>query len=439
MVVVLTHRPAQQSSTDARLRARLMSGSLWSSTFQLVSKGSLFLVSAVLARHVSVASFGAFIAAQGAVILAAAILDRGVSLSTERESAMELVGRELAGRLLRIRVFEAVGLACFAMAVTFALGIGPSGPAKLLVAATIGPIYLSTFSTALLNARQLFRTTALSLSFGRLGYLLLMVILTLTGEGLLAAALAWIISELMIAVLQYFLVLRSLGSSHSSTSTIRDVLSVYRRATPYWIAVVAYLAYNRADSLIALWLAGAGQAGLYAPASNIQNAAMVVPAALTATLAVVGSAAVKAGLVGTRQLTAEVRVLAMRALAVSIGASALISVFAPILIDVFAGHAFAGSVTPTRILIWSLPFNALQGACVGLLVALGAPRKTTLFYVTCFVVSLAANIILTPAYGAVGAACAALVREPLGLLVLLLMLRSELHSSASGTEMAFPD
>jgi O-antigen/teichoic acid export membrane protein len=194
------------------------------------------------------------------------------------------------------------------------------------------------------------------------------------------------------------------------------------------MASVAFLAYNRADTSIVSFFSNQHAAGIYAPASSAQNALMVIPGALTAAVATVGARYAREGGAALDQLKIELWKIARLAFGLSVGLSALMTLFAPIFVRLFVGHQYGATVLPLRILCWSLPFNAVEFALLGLLTAAGKPRATVWFFVTSFVVALSAHAVLTPRYGATGGAAASLLREPVGLAVLVWVVRRNVFS-----------
>lgn len=419
-------------SAQRNLRAALMRGSFWSVSFQIVSKSSLFVIGAIVARQLTVADYGIFLSVQGAVILGAAALDRGVSLSVEREAAISSIDNVLLRRLVRYRLLEGAALIPLVYLILDALRSQLPFVAKSSFAVAAASIYVAYVSNSYLQSQQRFRTSAILQSLGRATYLVLIVTLFEVSSSLSVAALCWALSEFLTACVQTANTFRALSRAIATSERVQridTIRAVLRRALPYWAAMVAYLAYNRADSAICLLFAGARQAGYYGPASNLQTAMMIIPAGLTASLAVVGSQSIASGEVATAHVVQEVRRLARHAVLVSIAASAVVVAGAPLLIDIFVGARYSAAVWPTRILICSLPFNAVQGALVGMLVALGKPRSTLFFYLACFITAVSLNGILTPTFGAIGAAIAGVVREPIGVVVLLILTRRALRES----------
>lgn len=412
------------------LRQRLLQGSLWSAAFQVFSKVALFLVGALVARRLNVEGLGIFLAVQGGVILAAAVADRGISLSVEREAAASAIAAKTLARLFKLRSGEALLASAVTYGVLQVVAPSLSWTAKAAFSVAAGAVYISYLSNSMLQSQQRFRQSAVIQSIGRLVYLLGVLTIFSISPHIATAAFAWALGESTTAILQWRNTRRILAQMGNAPETEGAIRAVMRRALPYWAAMVAFLAYNRFDAALCLMFSDARQAGYYGPATNIQTALMIIPGALTASLAVVGASTLKSGLLSTSALISEVSRLAKTAFWVSVAASVAVTAAAPVIIHMYVGGRFGASVAPTRILVWSLPFNAIQGALLGLLVALGQPKRTVYFYLTCFAVSLAGNWVLTPALGANGAAIAALAREPIGTAVLGFMVRRVAHGMA---------
>ena len=95
----------------------------------------------------------------------------------------------------------------------------------------------------------------------------------------------------------------------------------------------------------------------------------------------------------------------------------LIFVFAPIVIDVALGSAYDAAVTPTRILIWFLPFGALTAPLLAVLAGSGRAGDTTRVFATAFGIGIGLQFALDWRWGAEGAATASLLRDPAALAV----------------------
>ncbi|WP_375500616.1 polysaccharide biosynthesis C-terminal domain-containing protein [uncultured Jatrophihabitans sp.] len=443
VAVLPADSPSGQQAEKSYLRTQLRTGAIWSLIFQIASKSSLFVIGGVAARLLSVQDLGRLFATQGLLILLVAVADRGISLYLERNIAAARLRRGSLRVQFVVRAMESVASfgICFVGFTTFTTY---SNGVCAWFSLAFTAMYFSITTNAALQGFQNFRTSALTQTTGRLVYLAAILLIVAADERSIAGvAAAWALGEITIAVTQSVWILKSRarGGGYAQhvyaavprDSAIRSYRRLAARAVPYWISVVAYLAYNRADSTIVLLFSNARQAGLYAPASNIQTALMVIPSALTGAMAVVGAAAIGRGEASTRDLLAEVKRLSIRAVLASLALAAAATAIAPYIILVFAGRAYQSSDLPTRIIVWSLPLNAVEFSLLGLLISLGFPGKTIWFYLTTLSASLVANAALTPHFGAVGGAWAAVIREPFGCAVLIYHTRRSIRGTLNRT------
>jgi O-antigen/teichoic acid export membrane protein len=98
-------------------------------------------------------------------------------------------------------------------------------------------------------------------------------------------------------------------------------------------------------------------------------------------------------------------------------------VFAPQLVHIVAGHAYAASVTPLRLLLLSLPLSYVSTFLLYLLIAADRQRQVVPLMVASIALNLALNVALVPFYSYDGPAIATLTTEIAGMVVLLEMVR----------------
>jgi O-antigen/teichoic acid export membrane protein len=222
-----------------------------------------------------------------------------------------------------------------------------------------------------------------------------------------ALAIALLVGEL-VALVGIALVLhvepRSVAFAPAEPTTV-----LLRRALPLACNGFFNLIYNRLDVALVLLLAGSAEAGLYAPASRIQDGLYLLPASAVAALLPLASRRFATGEGEVRRL---LLVSIGLSLAVTLPAVGVVLLLARPLVEVLLGGEYAAAVAPVRILALSVPFIALSTPVVSTLLATDRAPATTAMFATGLVVSLTGLAILTPAGGAVGAAWASLLREP---------------------------
>jgi O-antigen/teichoic acid export membrane protein len=205
------------------------------------------------------------------------------------------------------------------------------------------------------------------------------------------------------------------------------------RSAPFAANGFLILVYNRLDVAIVAALASTVQAGIYAPASRIQDALMIGPMTIIAALAPV--AAREFG--QNRNIRAVKRPLAISILLSLIFAVPIavgVAVFAPRIVQVVLGPHYVDAVVPIQVLAMSIPFIAVGAPVSAALVAIDRPGASTAMIGAGFVVAVGGMILLTPRYGAVGAAWAGMLREPVIAAIGLLCLAKYYSQSTSGSQ-----
>jgi O-antigen/teichoic acid export membrane protein len=396
-------------------RRPLMAARLWSLAFQATSKLSLLLTLFLAASLLGVRDFGILASLQGLSYLTGFVADCGSSMLLEREVAAGRASTALLSMAVRLRLIVVVPAAILVVIATglYTRDLGITSLATVFAIAAVAA-NSSALTDGLLQGQLRFRESALSQSAGRLTFLLGVAVLwVLRLHSLLAIGGMFALGEVMIAAIQSRVLVGSLQFAPADDESLPRGM---RSALPYWLNSVFNLTYNRADTAIVLLLAGTVQAGLYAPASSLQTALMVVPG-----IAVTGLPNLGARLFsqGSHDV---LRAMLRRALfgGVSLGLVCAVGMTAlgSLIYGILGSSAFHASVVPAVILSWSLPFYAAEHALLGYLIAVGRPRATTWGYGAALFTALVGLVLLTPAYGAVGAAIGSMLREPVATIVL---------------------
>jgi O-antigen/teichoic acid export membrane protein len=186
-----------------------------------------------------------------------------------------------------------------------------------------------------------------------------------------------------------------------------------RSSWPYGLNGAFYLVYNRLDVVLVSIFAGASQAGVYAPASRIQDALFILP--ITATVAVVPIAAQQ---FGRDHDVVALRRTAMTALGLSLCLTLPAVIFVFLTADDWLprvlGEDYQGSVEPLQIIIWSLLFVAIASPFFSVIVAAGRPQWLNYAYGGAFAFAFIGHALIDPNYGATGAAAVSMLRDVVG-------------------------
>jgi O-antigen/teichoic acid export membrane protein len=393
------------------------------------AKAGVLATTVIAARVLRPVQFGQLVGLMAVIVLASWAWDSGVSF---------LLTRELAGKHGSLRApLAAVGRLRLLMLPVWPIAFG-GGVAVLawrhaipltvilLCAGASLLAGLNVIPVSVLRARLSFRTAATSQAAGRwitAGVATASGVPSRGSETAFAlVALALLVGEAAILLIASALVLlrkRPLARADAPTA---DAAITFRASLPFATNVLLATAYNRFDVVIVAALVSSHDLSAYAAASRIQDALYLIPASLFVVgLPVIAQAWKRLN----RDAVTDrvIRQLSGVGVALAVPAAALVFVFATQIVRLVLGGGYGAAVTPTRVLIWFLPFGALTAPLLAALAASGRAADTTRVYAIAFGVSLALQLALDWRWGATGAATASLARDPAALAVAALLAR----------------
>jgi O-antigen/teichoic acid export membrane protein len=406
-----------KSSPTAML---LLSGGGWSLCVQIVSKSSIIISLAASARILNVEDLGLFVSMQAIGLLATAIWDAGFSPMLMRDVAAHEsdFSEDLRSALLARAILLPLPILAF---VAGCIAISVSGRQAVVAAAIVGSGALvggvySLFQSGI-QAQLRFRTAALTTSMGRVLVAVISVAVAWYRPPmpLVALAVAYLAGELFILFAQY----GSVKSTLMPTGRRPRVSQALRRqgqALPYALNSLFVMVYNRMDIVLVTWFAGTYQAGIFAPASRLQDALIFLPA--TASAALVPIASGRFSRTGdSSRLFRTATIVAVLSFTLTMPMLVIVFLAAESVIPGLLGQEYLLSVDAIRIIVWSLVFIALAHPFFSIVVAAGRALELNLAYGSAFVVALVGHAVFDPWFGAVGAAWVAVMRDAVGALV----------------------
>jgi O-antigen/teichoic acid export membrane protein len=421
-------------------RSMFFSSTGWSAVAQIGVKLTTAGTAVLLALLLRPAQLGQATAATSLGLIFGVIYDAGFSTAVVRQLSSRAWGpgwtltAALAWRRRALLPVAAATLA--AAALSPHLGGPGLAPAVLVYALAAS---FASLGAALLNGVHRFRAATLFVVFGRgLGCASLGVDLaTHRPTSPAVTVLLLTLGEIVTAVGTFAsfrrgVALAAVTGGHEAAGAEGDAI---RTALPFALSTFFTLVYNRADVYIVTVFAGTQVAGLYAPASQLQNALMVLPGIAGAAIIPVGARLLSEhDRVGTAWLLgASMRL----SIALTIPVTAVLWVALPHFLSGLLGHSYAGSAGPARLLLFSLPLLAVEIPLVSILTA-ASPKSASTVYGIGLIVCVAAHALLDRQFGPTGAAFAALSREPAMLLGAVLALRRVHHTSATAAKHAAP-
>lgn len=238
------------------------------------------------------------------------------------------------------------------------------------------------------------------------------VVVYLTGAGMVALAIAMSATDVICATLGAFAALRLLGGWPGLPR--RKLGSLLKGSLPVGVSGLLVIAYGRIDQVIVFGMLGAGSAGLYGSANTLIEQAQFIPISILTTLAPVMAAAWpdrQPRMLRAVRLTAELMAV------MSLGGLAFTLVGSREIVDVIFGAQFAHAASVLPILVGAFMLMSFGYLTDNLLVTMGMQRQMMLASLVTLVVNVAGNLVLIPVLGIVGAAWMTLFSE---LVVLLL-------------------
>lgn len=181
--------------------------------------------------------------------------------------------------------------------------------------------------------------------------------------------------------------------------------TLLRQGWPACVAVILIAARGRLDQILLGRLAGLDETAAYAIAMRFAEIWLVVPGTLMASLF---PAIVRARENAPATYQARLQLLCDVLVWVAIAAAVCVHLAGPFVLNLLLGPGYERAGPVLVLLFWSAVWVFFATARTRWLVADGHMRPILLVEALAFVASLAANLVLIPAYGSIGAGVAAI-------------------------------
>jgi O-antigen/teichoic acid export membrane protein len=392
---------------------------VWVLLGEISSKVALLITTFASARLLDPNAFAIYSGFLAIMLLSAAVSDLGLS---------QLLTRELAGcrsgtvdGLIRVLTRKLAILPLWVITVavsTWLLLSNQTVGGDVIIGYALGSLLVSAqlpFLGALRGLMQ-FRSAAAVQASGRwfTAVLILGAVIT-SPKAIDPERLVMGVTVLGEAVLLALSMLFLRSHRNKTTESSSGGLTLIR-ALPFAANTILSLVYNRMDIVIVAALTTATQLDAYAPASRIQDAAYILPTAVTSVaFPLFAQRMFQRGVRPGRD--AQTTFLIVVGLGVTVPAILVLTLLTPQFIGIVLGSEFLGSVTATRILIWSIPFSVVNATLLSQLTAGPRPALSTWVFLTALISSVGMHVLLTPRFGAEGAALASFSRDPISLFV----------------------
>lgn len=408
-----------------RAPARFVSTTLWVGVLQTLPRLQSLVLVVVSTRLLTPSSFGTFFGVQAVALLFASLWDFGSTSFLMRESATKPAQAALLARsTMRVRLVSSPGWLVAAVAVcavgSVRTSLGVVTALTLLLAsglAAVGTVYNAVLvGGGHVAGAARTASTNRTLVAAALGLFLFGADAWPTSPQLgLAVILAF--GEAVLCLRQRLLAKRAFPSDNTATTI--PARQFVRGWSPYAGNAMLNYAYNKADLLLVTGLAGVLAVATYTPGSQLQNVLAVIPALVCGALVPLTSTDAHdlRRLARLRRVTAR---LVPLSLGVGLVALALLLWLIPRYLPVVLGRPDPGAIEVAVILALGLPFLAVSVPLSQALIASGNAGKTTRAFLAGFVATVLAHLALDWKYGAVGAAWASLLRDPVVMLAMII-------------------
>jgi O-antigen/teichoic acid export membrane protein len=373
---------------------------------RLAGIGAGMVTNALLARTLAPAGYGALSLALTLMAAVAQTADLGIAITAAARIARldtREAGRTL-GTGLAIRtvagVIGAVGLASLGLAGAF--GDASTAVAIAAVATPLGAASVVSWGwTARFRPEAV---AALTLLQGAL-WLVAVAGVHRWGGNLLTLAWGYVVVTVLQTAVSFLVNRRIIPVRAPSWLEAKRLFAV---SWPLAVSSFALIAYYRLDSVILFHARGATELGYYAAGYKFIDVAQFAPTALVAPL--LPLAAMSLTMEDERRR--KILSLATRvALVIGVVGAAMFIALAVPLIDVIYGDGFAPAVRPLSVLAISFVGLSLNFVGTTVLSALGRAKPIALVSVMVAIASLSSQAVVSPRWGATGAATVAAVTQ----------------------------
>lgn len=387
---------------------------------------------ALLTRYLGVRAYGTFSLLGVLLTLPVTVLNGSLdTLTVRRLSADDRGGARFLSNVLGLKLAATGAFAAAAIAVTIV------APAPIALRLAVGIFGIAVVASGV-------QGTLLAVEQTRLDFRLPVVvdiggrIVTLAGVALVVlsphpgdplARVALVVAVGAAATLLWLavtVVARRGRITVRPAADRRSWAELGRNGVPLALISLLGLVNYRLDVVLLGALAGTHALGLYAIATRFMDAVLPLAAFfVAAAFPVLSATASHAAAQREGRARRAAEFLALASIPIMVGGC----VFAPQLVHVVAGHAYAGAVTPLRLLLLSLPLSYLSTFLLYLLIAADRQRQVVPLMVASIALNIVLNVALVPFYSYDGPAIATLTTEIVGLAVLAVMVRRTLGIS----------
>ncbi len=383
----------------------------WNAALMIAKQGLMAVASVVfigfLARKVGVAAWGEFQASLAIAAMASVIAGLGVRGYLAREIAVRPeLGPDHLGAALTVRGASGVLILSLVAIGTWATRTGEGKWLVLIAVASQLATLLYTTMWLSFEAHERFQYILYVELGARLFVLVLATIVVASGLGIVAAAVAFAVGNVIELVLTYYFLTSRLYRPRLSAS-FDELVSIAKKSLPFGFVGALLGMVRQSDRVLLRWFGDEQAVGIY-------SAAWVLVEQLEVVSDLVFGAAFAVGMrlyAREPQRFAELyRTAIIVAVVVGFPMAAGVCLLSPDIIQlVYGGREFAGASTTLRVLAWHVPVTFAFHVVALPLVAGKREAHLGAVLLPALISIVALDMWLVPRHGALGAAVTALV------------------------------
>lgn len=374
---------------------------------RVLNLGLGIVVTALVARALGDAGFGQWSTLLVVVQLSAYFTSFGVESVVVRQAAAEPDREEeWTGVLLVLRLLLAVPALIVGLIVVLAVQESSAMLAAGLLLLLQIPFNVGASLRVVHQMRVRNWIPMIVLTLNSVVWGAAVLVIFLSGGGLVALAAAFTATAALTALVQTWLAVRLVRPDLRPSRAA--VLEVARIGIPVGVSGLLVMAYARIDQLIVFSVAGSSEAGLYGAVYRIVEQAQFVPVSVMTTLMpilTVAWASDRERMLRIGRLSAEYLTIA------SLGGLAGAIVLAEPLVVLLYGSDFEAAAPALPVLAGAFVFICFGYLTTNLLLIVGLQRRLVGIGVLGLAVNVAGNLVLVPAVGFIGAAWMTLATE----------------------------
>lgn len=400
---------------------RTVKNSAWIISERIVSIGLNTIVTILAARHLGAENYGIISYGASFVTLFLGVMRLGLDAIIVNELIKHKDKQgEILGTSVRLRLISGFMSIMMISILIFVLNHNSALIQAVAAAQAIMLIFQAFYILDYwFQARLESKYVSIAKVFASVFIFMYSLYLLISGRGVLWFAFSLSISSLVISFMLLYFYKKNEGQDLTfSTETARYLLG---KSHHFIIANIIVSVYLQIDKIMIVNLLGNVQLGIYSAAYTICVAWGFLQEAIITSI--------RPSIFHAKQYSEDAYLKKLKQLYfilfwVSVFISAIISISAPLLINVLFGIEYKDAAFVTSVMVWFMPLSTLGSARNVWLVSEDNGKYTKYFLTYGVVVNVALNLLWLPSKGIAGAAVATIITEIVTLFLAPLLYKS---------------